>query len=96
MRHIFLKLVSHKWFRGLNKEQFAIKAAHFLAGINAVHPFRDGNGRTQMTFMVLLAENAGFAFDGTKLEKNEVLDAMINSFRGNETALVGLLGKVVV
>jgi cell filamentation protein len=28
--------------------------AHFLAELNAIHPFREGNGRTQLTFAVLL------------------------------------------
>ncbi len=96
MRRIFSNLISRNWFTGLSKEKFVSEAVHFLAEINAVHPFRDGNGRAQMTFLVLLTENAGFTFDDNKLEQKEVLNAMIDSFQGNETALLKLLRKLIV
>jgi Fic/DOC family len=31
----------------------------FLAVLNAIHPFRDRNGRTQLAFLALLAARAG-------------------------------------
>ncbi len=42
-----------------DRRAFATKAAHFLAELNAIHPFREGNGRTQLTYLTLLAEKAG-------------------------------------
>jgi len=99
MKRIFSELANQKWFTGLGKEVFMKKPAYFLADINAVHPFRDGNGRTQMMFIVLLTEYAGFKFDHTKLDQNEVLDAMISSFKGNKIALIALIalfGKLVI
>lgn len=33
-----------------SKDSFVQEAARFLAGLNAIHPFRDGNGRTQLSF----------------------------------------------
>ena len=38
---------------------FADKAAHFLSELNVIHAFREGNGRSQLTFFALLADHAG-------------------------------------
>src|SRR5215213_4920907 len=62
MKSLFSELAEQKHFRGLTSEDFAKKAAHFLAELNAIHPFREGNGRTQLTFLVMLADRAGHPF----------------------------------
>jgi len=56
---LFNQLADDRYLQDLSKEDFAGKAAHFLAELNAIHPFREGNGRAQLTFLTLLAENAG-------------------------------------
>src|SRR5487761_1517779 len=55
MRKLFADLKRDNYLRGSSREQFAVRAAHFLASLNAIHPFREGNGRTQTIFLVLLA-----------------------------------------
>jgi cell filamentation protein len=35
----------------LSHEEFSKRAGHFLGEINAVHPFREGNGRSQREFI---------------------------------------------
>lgn len=72
-------------------EDFAQNAAHFLAEPNAIHPFREGNGRTQLTFLALLADRAGHPLDLDKLDPDVMLDAMVRSFNGDESAVVHLL-----
>jgi cell filamentation protein len=46
MARVFGSLKSKDWLRGLPTADFAREVAHFLAELNAIHPFRDGNGRT--------------------------------------------------
>lgn len=75
----------------LPKEAFARQTAHLLAEINAVHPFREGNGRTQLAFLTLLAANAGYGVNNDALDPGEVLSAMIESFGGSEDKLSGLI-----
>jgi cell filamentation protein len=58
-----------------------------MAPLNAIHPFREGNGRTQTTFLVLLADRAGHPLDLDKLVPERFLQAMIASFEGNEQPL---------
>jgi fido (protein-threonine AMPylation protein) len=44
-----------KYLENLPPKEFAENAVHFLAELNAIHAFREGNGRTQLSFFALLA-----------------------------------------
>lgn len=72
-------------------DEFAAKTAHLLAEINAAHPFREGNGRTQLSFLTLLAANAGYELNDDVLKPERVLAAMIESFAGSEEPLAALI-----
>src|SRR5258705_3960579 len=56
---LFGQLKKDKFLAGLEVEEFAEKAAHFLSELNVIHAFREGNGRTQLSFFLLLAGQAG-------------------------------------
>ena len=88
MRRLFASLRGHGFLCGLSAEDFATGAAHFLAELNAIHPFREGNGRSQMTFMLLLGQAAGHPLALAKLRPGRFLAAMIRSFEGDEGPLV--------
>lgn len=87
LKKAFGALSAAKQFRGLDSDGFAKAAAHFLADLNAIHPFREGNGRTQLTFLKLIAAPAGHDIDFTRLDAPAMLQAMIASFHGDETPL---------
>jgi cell filamentation protein len=92
---LFGQLAVDRHLRDLSKEKFAEQAAHFLAELNAIHPFREGNGRAQLTFLALLAEQAGHPLNHERLEPKPVIDAMIASFGGDEGPLTALLADLV-
>lgn len=75
----------------LESREFAARTAHLIAEINAVHPFREGNGRTQLAFLTILAANAGYDVDDEVLDPGRVLAAMIESFAGSEAPLRDLI-----
>jgi cell filamentation protein, protein adenylyltransferase len=54
--------------RGLTPEQFAARAAEHICELNAIHPFLDGNGRTQRAFLENIAEQAGHKIDLARIE----------------------------
>ena len=95
MRRRFARLKDQDYLRGLDAATFAQNAAHFLAEVNAIHPFREGNGRTQLTFMALVAQRAEFPLDLDRLDPAATLAAMIESFRGNEASLVAILLNLI-
>lgn len=57
------------------------------ADLNALHPFREGNGRAQREFARELCLNCGYTFDLTHTTHEEMLHASIQSFNGNNTEL---------
>jgi cell filamentation protein len=46
--------------RGLPRDAFTERLTYYLGEVNAIHPFREGNGRTQRAFFEQLAGDAGF------------------------------------
>lgn len=54
-RYIDSLIAEYKGISKDNKKQLAHKLAEILDNINYLHPFREGNGRTQREFLRLLA-----------------------------------------
>ena len=92
---LFEELRQADYLRGLQAEKFSHKAAHFLAELNAVHAFREGNGRSQLSCFALLAHNAGHTLNLDRLDPREMLAAMIASFDGDERKLAAVILKLI-
>ena len=74
---------------------FVAAAADFLAELNAIHPFREGNGRSQLAFLHLLGLRSGYPFDLPRIDRETFLPAMITSFSGSNEPLVAELEKLL-
>jgi cell filamentation protein len=95
MRQLFAGLRRQGHLNGLSAEVFAVDAAHFLATLNAIHPFREGNGRTQTSFLMLLADRAGHPLNLDRLVPEQFLDAMIESFHGDERSITEEIRRLI-
>jgi cell filamentation protein len=71
------KLREFDYLRGLSREEFATRMADVMVFLNAIHPFREGNGRTQRTFVRALAKEAGHSLDFTVVSKERMIQASI-------------------
>lgn len=87
MYRLFAWLKEHGFLRDLRPDAFSREAAHFIAELNAIHAFRDGNGRAQLAFLAILAHRAEHPIIGGRLRPNVFIEAMIASFRGDEGPL---------
>ena len=92
---VFSALAAEKYLLNLEATVFAKRMAHYLSEINAVHPFREGNGRVQRLFISQLAEHAGYSLDYSALEQAELYPVMQASFLGNEQPLADLIFKII-
>lgn len=77
-------------------ETFARRAAHFLCELNAIHPFREGNGRTQRVFFGLVAEQAGYQLDLTRISESAMLEASIAGMQGREEPMATVVEAALV
>lgn len=91
MQRLFRALKARNFLRELTRDDFAAEAAHFLAELNAIHPFREGNGRTQLSFMSVLTARADHDLNLARLRPRRFLAAMIKSFHGDEAPLIAEL-----
>jgi len=60
---------------GLSRGAFAREAAAIIGDVNYVHPFREGNGRTQMQYLKQLCERAGHPIRIERIRPDEWLKA---------------------
>ncbi|QDH14945.1 cell filamentation protein Fic [Oecophyllibacter saccharovorans] len=80
-KKFFGSLKKESNLRSLDAENFSKRAAHYLGEINMLHPFREGNGRTQRLFMEQLAKGAGYELDWSKVSRQEMTAASIEAGR---------------
>jgi cell filamentation protein len=82
MDKVFKELADGAAFTTDDPHQFVSDVAHFLAELNAIHPFREGNGRSQLSFISMIGARAGFEFEFARVERDTFLPAMIASYAG--------------
>jgi cell filamentation protein len=83
--------------RGLAADKFAERAAEHANELNAIHPFLDGNGRTQRAFLEILAERAGHEIDLARVDPEAWNQASIQGFykQNNEPMRDVIAGALV-
>jgi len=70
MADVHRRIVSHGYLKNLSKHNFADLAGEIMGDVNYGHPFREGNGRTQMQYLKQLAEQAGHSIDLTQIDRD--------------------------
>ncbi len=76
---LFEELKNENYLSGLNKEDLAKKLSYYLAELNVLHPFREGNGRVTREFIRQLALKNNYLLDLRKVKFEEILEASIKS-----------------
>ena len=88
MEALFTDLAAEGHLSGVGSvAEFAERASHYIGEVNAIHPFREGNGRCQLVLLTLLAEYSCFELNEDCLDKAAFMNAMIVSFEGNISEL---------
>ena len=84
----FKEINAENNLRGTKREDFADRAAYHLSELNAIHPFREGNGRTQRSFLVILGQQAGHQVDLQHIDPEEWNKASRDSFHHGDYSLL--------
>ncbi len=75
MADVHRRIVAAGYLRNLSARAFAEKAGEIIGDLNYVHPFREGNGRTQALYLEALARQAGHPIDLTRLARESWMEA---------------------
>jgi len=95
IKRLFGQLRADTWLRNRNPTGFVDGATGFLTVLNQIHPFREGNGRTQLAFLAVLGERAGHKLNFDRLDPVATLDAMIASFHDEKLPLQQVLAAML-
>lgn len=93
---IFTELAKDQYLVGLDQPAFVEKLVYYASELNALHPFREGNGRTTRLFLLLMAKNAGFLIDYSLASRRAILYADTAAFAGNLEPLRTLYRQIVI
>ena len=92
---VFTRLAADDQLRGLSRERFILGLADLLADINALHPFREGNGRAQRAFISQLTHDAGHHIDWIRMDPARNTSASVAAHRGDLRPLLTMLSELV-
>jgi cell filamentation protein len=96
MKALFDDLKHGGFLTQTKRADFVARAAWFWSELNAIHPFREGNGRTQTLFLANLAFAGGWYLDLTRLQPDPTIGAMIASFKaGSGVPLEALVDGLI-
>ncbi len=79
---MFSRIKLLDFFRGLPFEKFVTEIVDLYCSLNMLHPFREGNGRTQRVFIAQLIRFNGYEINFSEVDKDLLMIATIQAAQG--------------
>lgn len=92
---VFGGLASKNYLRFRKRAEFLDGLADLFADVNALHPFREGNGRTQRAFLAQLASDAGWVLRWAAMDPDENVLVSQRAHRGDRAPLCDMLDGLI-
>jgi cell filamentation protein len=92
---IFRALRGENFLQSLERSSFLDRLTFYLGEVNAVHPFREGNGRTQRALFEQLARDAGFTLNWQHLDAARNIAASAAIMRGDAEPMRKMLDALM-
>ena len=92
---IFDRLKEQNYFKGLPHDAFVEEITDFYCTTNYLHPFREGNGRTQRAFLTQLIRSAGYDLNWSEVDGDLLMIATIQAAQGVTDLLRQVLGEAI-
>lgn len=78
---LFNKLKVEKFLITADKKIVFDRLSFYMSEINALHPFREGNGRVQRIFISYLAKVAGYELNFSEISDKDMIEISSRAFR---------------
>ena len=92
-KELFAKLEKENFLSDIN-DSIADRLSYYLSELNAIHAFREGNGRTQRMFIEILADRAGYEVDFSEVSADEMITASYKSFHQDYEDMNKLMRRI--
>lgn len=91
----FLRLKSENYFKRQEFDEFISNIVDFYCVTNMLHPFREGNGRTQRIFISQLIRYSGYDIDFSSINTDDLMSATIHAANGIDDFLKGIFKNAI-
>ena len=91
----FERLKANHYFLNQPFEEYVDQIVDFYCVTNLLHPFREGNGRTQRIFLSQLIRYAGYEIDFSSINPDDLMSATIQGANGVEDYLKEIFSKAI-
>ena len=91
----FDRLREQKEFQGLNRAALVDEITDLYHELNMLHPFREGNGRTQRLFFTLLLRRLGHRISFAECDTDALMMATIYAAQGITTYLHDFFEEII-
>ena len=92
---MFSRIEQMDFLCGLPREDFIAELTDFYSSVNYLHPFREGNGRTQRLYFRQLAQRAGYKLDFAAVDSDRMMIATIHAASGIEETLRNVFDEII-
>jgi cell filamentation protein len=96
MADVHRRLTRAGFLKRLPASEFAREAGVIVGDINYIHPFREGNGRTQAQYLMQLAAQAGHRLDFRRVDPAMWIEASKESHATDYALMADVIGKAIV
>lgn len=94
-KKLFTELKEEDYLQRFDTLKFPERFAYYFSEINALHPFREGNGRAQRLFLEYLANSLGYTIQFSLIKVENMLLASVESFKGNLNPLEEMFDTIL-
>jgi cell filamentation protein len=91
----FARLKEKNFFQQQEFDEYINNIVDFYCVTNMLHPFREGNGRTQRIFLSQLIRHAGYELDFSKINTDDLMEATIHAANGVDVYLKTIFEKAI-
>jgi len=95
MHDVHRRLMQSKLLKGLSPDEFARQAGVIVGDVNYIHPFREGNGRTQAQYLKQLAAQAGHDLDLRRIDPALWIEASKTSHGADYALMARVIGQAI-
>ena len=88
--------VKDGYFENLPFDEFVKRIAEFYNDVNYIHPFREGNGRTQRIYFTQLIRHYGYDINFADVDTDELMIATIQASSGVMDFLVEFFENSII
>ena len=88
--------VANGRFENLSFDEFATRIAEFYNEVNYIHPFREGNGRTQRIYFTQLIRHYGYDINFSDIDTDELMIATIRASQGIPIFLIEFFKSSII